>query len=94
MAAQSFERVLQLDPDNVVAKSEIGWIHYLQGQYEEAEAKLREAVQTTESPRAVDMYRLGRIYYDMGGMGIISESDSTMATSERYASNPVIMAFF
>ncbi|KAF9395270.1 Superkiller protein 3 [Podila verticillata] len=65
-AAHSFERVLQLDPDNVVAKSEIGWIHYLQGQYEEAEAKLREAVQTTESPRAVDMYRLGRIYYDMG----------------------------
>ncbi|KAG0361729.1 Superkiller protein 3 [Podila minutissima] len=65
-AAQSFERVLQLDPDNVVAKSEIGWIHYLQGHYEEAEAKLREAVQTTEDPRAVDMYRLGRVYYDMG----------------------------
>jgi len=40
------------------------------------------------------MYRLGRIYYDMGGMGIISESDSIMATSERYASNPEIMAFF
>lgn len=76
-AAQSFERVLQLDPDNIVAKSEIGWIHYLQGHYEEAEAKLREAVQTTEDPRALDMYRLGRVYYDMGGKGRNAKCNSS-----------------
>ncbi|KAG0345117.1 Superkiller protein 3 [Podila humilis] len=66
-ASKSFERVLSLDANNVSAMSEIGWIHYLQAHYEQAETKLIEAVQTPEHPRAIDLYRLGRLYFDMGG---------------------------
>ncbi|KAF9427265.1 Superkiller protein 3 [Podila epigama] len=65
-ALSSFERVLQLTPDSIAAKSEIGWVHYLQGQYEQAELTLREVIEASESPRALDLYRLGRTYFDMG----------------------------
>ncbi|KAF8927210.1 hypothetical protein EDD21DRAFT_448810 [Dissophora ornata] len=66
-ATQSFERVLKLEPDNISAKSELGWICYLQEDYVQAEERLREVVEMSEEPRALDLYRLGRIYYDMGG---------------------------
>ncbi|KAF9198939.1 Superkiller protein 3 [Haplosporangium sp. Z 27] len=66
-AIQSFERVLALDPDNISARSELGWICYLQDDYNQAEEKLREVVEMSEEPRALDLYRLGRTYYDMGG---------------------------
>ena len=66
-ASSAFERVLALDSDNISARSELGWIAYLQDGYEQAEEKLREVVEMSEEPRALDLYRLGRIYYDMGG---------------------------
>ncbi|KAF9932323.1 Superkiller protein 3 [Linnemannia zychae] len=66
-AAVSFERVLALDPDNIPARSELGWIAYLQNDYEQAEERLREIVVQSDEPRALELYRLGRIYYDMGG---------------------------
>ncbi|KAG0211885.1 Superkiller protein 3 [Mortierella sp. NVP41] len=66
-ATESFERVLALDADNISARSELGWISYLQQDYEQAEVRLREVVEMSEEPRALDLYRLGRIYYDMGG---------------------------
>ncbi|KAF9939010.1 Superkiller protein 3 [Mortierella alpina] len=65
-ASESFERVLALDATNVSAKSELGWILYLQHEYERAEERLREVIETSEEPRALDLYRLGRIYYDLG----------------------------
>ncbi|KAG0295601.1 Superkiller protein 3 [Dissophora globulifera] len=66
-ATLSFERVLHLDANNVSARSELGWICYLQQEYEQAEERLRGVVEMSDEPRAVDLYRLGRIYYDMGG---------------------------
>ncbi|KAF9294277.1 Superkiller protein 3 [Linnemannia elongata] len=66
-ATSSYERVLALDPNNIPAKSELGWIAYLQQDYEQAEERLRNVVETSEEPRALDLYRLGRIYYDIGG---------------------------
>ncbi|KAF9355484.1 Superkiller protein 3 [Mortierella sp. AD094] len=66
-ATQSFERALALDPDNISARSELGWICYLQEDYNQAEEKLREVVEMSEEPRALDLYRLGRTYYEMGG---------------------------
>ncbi|KAF9286798.1 Superkiller protein 3 [Mortierella alpina] len=65
-ASESFERVLALDASNISAKSELGWILYLQHEYERAEERLREVIETSEEPRALDLYRLGRIYYDLG----------------------------
>ncbi|KAF9937373.1 Superkiller protein 3 [Modicella reniformis] len=67
-ATASFERVLALDPTNISAKSELGWIYYLQQDYDHAEEKLRQVIEMSEetTPRALDLYRLGRIYYDMG----------------------------
>ncbi|KAF9581141.1 Superkiller protein 3, partial [Lunasporangiospora selenospora] len=66
-ATESFERVLALDSSHISARSEVGWICYLQKDYEQAEERLREVVETSENPRALDLYRLGRVYYDMGG---------------------------
>ncbi|KAG0210738.1 Superkiller protein 3 [Mortierella sp. GBA30] len=66
-AAESFETVLALDTSNTQARSELGWICYLQNDYGQAEERLREAIESSEEPRALDLYRLGRIYYDMGG---------------------------
>ncbi|KAF9106846.1 Superkiller protein 3 [Mortierella sp. AM989] len=66
-ATQSFERVLALDPNNISARSELGWICYLQGDYSQAEERLRDVVEMSEEPRALDLYRLGRTYYEMGG---------------------------
>ncbi|OAQ35470.1 TPR-like protein [Linnemannia elongata AG-77] len=66
-ATSSYERVLALDPNNIPARSELGWIAYLQQDYEQAEERLRNVVETSEEPRALDLYRLGRIYYDIGG---------------------------
>ncbi|KAF9195193.1 Superkiller protein 3 [Haplosporangium sp. Z 11] len=66
-AAQSFNRVLELDATNISAISELGWVSYLQTDYEKAEERLRKAIEISENPRALDVYRLGRIYYDMGG---------------------------
>ncbi|KAG0046177.1 Superkiller protein 3 [Gryganskiella cystojenkinii] len=66
-ATASFNNVLALDPDNISARSEIAWIAYLQKDFESAEEKLREVIDLSEEPRALDLYRLGRTYYDMGG---------------------------
>ncbi|KAF9908643.1 Superkiller protein 3 [Linnemannia zychae] len=66
-AIAAFERVLALDPNNIPARSELGWIAYLRQDYEQAEERLREVVEMSEEPRALDLYRLGRTYYDMGG---------------------------
>ncbi|KAK3827007.1 MAG: hypothetical protein J3R72DRAFT_496527 [Linnemannia gamsii] len=66
-ATAAFERVVALDPNNIPARSELGWIAYLQQDYEQAEERLREVVEMSEEPRALDLYRLGRTYYDMGG---------------------------
>ncbi|KAI7831610.1 hypothetical protein BC939DRAFT_144395 [Gamsiella multidivaricata] len=66
-ATKSFENVLLLDPDNISARSELGWICYVRGEFEQAEEWLREVIEMSKEPRALDLYRLGRIYYDMGG---------------------------
>ncbi|KAG0225716.1 hypothetical protein B0O80DRAFT_405545 [Mortierella sp. GBAus27b] len=65
-ATETFQRVHELDPTKVSAISELGWICYLQQDYEHAEEKLRQVIEMSESHRALDLYRLGRIYYDMG----------------------------
>ncbi|KAF9948767.1 Tetratricopeptide repeat protein 37 [Modicella reniformis] len=65
-ATASFERILGLDPTNTPAKSEQGWICYLQQDYDHAEEKLRQVIEMSKTPRALNLYRLGRIYYDMG----------------------------
>ncbi|KAK3822830.1 MAG: hypothetical protein J3Q66DRAFT_135448 [Benniella sp.] len=65
-ATESFERVLALDPASTSARSELGWICYLQQDYDHAEEKLRQVIEMSDTPRALDLYRLGRIYYDMG----------------------------
>ncbi|KAI1317452.1 Superkiller protein 3 [Mortierella claussenii] len=66
-ATASFKHVIALDPDNISAKSELGWICYLQQDYEQAEEKLRDVIELSADARALDLYRLGRVYYDMGG---------------------------
>jgi len=66
-ASASFARVLALDPDNISARSEQAWIAYLQQDFEGAEERLRDVIELSEEARAIDLYRLGRTYYDMGG---------------------------
>ncbi|KAG0253953.1 Superkiller protein 3 [Actinomortierella ambigua] len=64
-ANEAFLKILDLDPSNIEARSELGWVAYQQGQHDQAAQLLTETVQV-EEPRAVDLYRLGRVYFDMG----------------------------
>ncbi|KAF9970669.1 Superkiller protein 3 [Actinomortierella ambigua] len=65
-ANKSFHKILSLDSSNIEAKSELGWVAYQEGQLEQAAQLLIETTQA-EEPRAVDLYRLGRVYFDMDG---------------------------
>ncbi|KAF9437752.1 Superkiller protein 3 [Entomortierella beljakovae] len=66
-ATRSFEAILELDPQNIPARSELGWICYLQDDFTQAEERLREIVEMSDEPRGLDLYRLGRTYYELGG---------------------------
>ncbi|KAG0243382.1 Superkiller protein 3 [Actinomortierella wolfii] len=65
-ASEAFLKILELDPSNIEAKSDLGWVAYQQGNYDQAVQLLSEIVQV-EEPRAMDLYRLGRVYFDMDG---------------------------
>jgi len=67
VAIETFERILKLDPSNHEAKSEIGWVYFAKGSYDEAQRLISEALEICPQC-ALYHYRLGRIYWSMDGM--------------------------
>ncbi|KAJ3035493.1 Tetratricopeptide repeat protein 37 [Rhizophlyctis rosea] len=59
-----FEKVLRLSPDSHSIKADVGWVHFLQGQYESALDLLRQALEGKQE--ASYIYRIGRVYWAMG----------------------------
>ncbi|KAJ3056720.1 Superkiller protein 3 [Rhizophlyctis rosea] len=60
-----FEKVLRLDPASHSAKAHMGWVQFQRGQHEEALEWLKQAVEAKQE--AVYVYRIGRVYWAMGG---------------------------
>jgi len=66
-ALDQFQSILELDATQHSAKVEIGWIYCQQGKFDEALSLVDEAIQTTDEENPEYYYRLGRIYWEMGG---------------------------
>lgn len=65
-AIQVFEKIFKLDPKNHIAKSELSWVYFMMKNYDEAINLINEAIDMCED-NALHFYRLGRIYWEMGG---------------------------
>jgi tetratricopeptide (TPR) repeat protein len=63
---KTFERILRLDSSSHVSKSEIAWIHFAKGIYDEARRLISEALEIFPQ-NALYHYRIGRIYWSMDG---------------------------
>lgn len=67
-ALSLFEKVYQLDPKRHIALAEIGWIYCEKQEYERAIEYIMKAIEQEEV--AEYHYRLGRIYWAMGGQSV------------------------
>jgi superkiller protein 3 len=66
-ALDQFQSILELDATQHSAKVEIGWIYCQQGKFDEALSLVEEAIETSDEENSEYLYRLGRIYWEMGG---------------------------
>lgn len=66
-ALSYFKRVHELDPKRHIALAEIGWIHCQQHDYDKAIECTTQAIELAEEDIPEYYYRMGRIYWEMGG---------------------------
>ncbi|KKA28879.1 hypothetical protein TD95_000272 [Thielaviopsis punctulata] len=80
-ASSFLSRALERDPENIMVKSEAGWVKAMMGQYEEAEAELRECLDTVSKSKkkaaSVSGELLAQIQYRIGYC--IWENDTSKA---------------
>ena len=62
-AKNCFVQILD-DNDNSEAKSELGWVYFLQGHYEESLSIIRSSL--IADPSGKNYFRIARVYYAMG----------------------------
>lgn len=62
-----FEKVFKLEPQRHIALAEIGWIYCQKEEYEKAIDYILKAIESTDQEVAEYYYRLGRVYWSMGG---------------------------
>lgn len=62
-----FEKVYALDSSRHIALAEIGWIHCEKQEYEKAIESISDAIEKAGQDVAEYHYRLGRVYWAMGG---------------------------
>lgn len=62
-----FKRVHELDPKRHIALAEIGWIYCQQHDYDKAIECTTQAIELAEEDIPEYYYRMGRIYWEMGG---------------------------
>ncbi|CAG8499538.1 2849_t:CDS:10 [Ambispora leptoticha] len=65
-AMEILERAQQLDPNNLLIQNEIGWVHFLFGDFEEAKRICLAVIELCDN-NPLYFYRLGRIYWAMDG---------------------------
>ncbi|CAG8465298.1 4207_t:CDS:10 [Ambispora gerdemannii] len=65
-AMEILERAQQLDPNSLSIQSEIGWVHFLLGNIEEAKRICLAVIELSDNS-PLYFYRLGRIYWAMDG---------------------------
>lgn len=66
-ALSYFKRVHELDPKRHIALAEIGWIYCQQHDYDKAIECTTQAIELAEEDIPEYYYRMGRIYWEMGG---------------------------
>ncbi|KAG0175013.1 Superkiller protein 3 [Apophysomyces sp. BC1021] len=66
-ALEYFEKVYALDPSRHIALAEIGWIYCEKQNYEKAIELISDAIEKASPDVAEYHYRLGRVYWAMGG---------------------------
>ncbi|RHZ76177.1 hypothetical protein Glove_202g69 [Diversispora epigaea] len=68
-----FEKIFKLDSKNHSAKSELSWVYFMMENYDEAITLIKEAIDICDN-NALHFYRLGRIYWAIGGEYQINKS--------------------